>query len=378
MGLFNEAIQTMSDLAIQESGITVPETAAPAIIDEFKATLDSLPTLNEQDEKFPAILVPIRESKELNTFLIEMEDISRFMISNKIDNIMEALEIICNENNEPDIVHNITLVINEQSILNELSDLGFNIGDPEKQPAGLGKGLIGSHLDIDKFRKFANSKEFLDTVSSRYGIKFAKKNYSVGLVQEETELKPNPGDKVITEKPKTDKTQDNKKSTKTKKQPVTENLSAREKHLQYLRDVASGKFDDDESTIVKEENDMSYINFKNLNESYDDDDFYANYKEESDNDINQALYDDEEDNINPAFYSESGDPSQNYKNAIDIPEYGQDHSVGDGDDPETSKINIPALLAAKTAGGTPHPETLKNGISNRKPLKKFDDFKIKL
>ena len=49
-----------------------------------------------------------------------------------------------------------------------------------------------------------------------------------------------------------------------------------------------------------------------------------------------------------------------------IPEYGKDHSVGpeDGESRETSKMNIPALLSAKTAGGHPFPNTLKNDPSN--------------
>lgn len=49
-----------------------------------------------------------------------------------------------------------------------------------------------------------------------------------------------------------------------------------------------------------------------------------------------------------------------------IPEYGKDHSIGpeDGESRETSKMNIPALLSAKTAGGHPFPNTLKNDPSN--------------
>lgn len=39
--------------------------------------------------------------------------------------------------------------------------------------------------------------------------------------------------------------------------------------------------------------------------------------------------------------------------------------VGDGDDPKTSQVNIPATLAAKTAGGAPYGLTLKNGINKR-------------
>ena len=51
--------------------------------------------------------------------------------------------------------------------------------------------------------------------------------------------------------------------------------------------------------------------------------------------------------------------------------------VGDGESKETSQTNIPALLAAKNAGGQPHPSTISNGINKRaggggfklKPLK---------
>lgn len=51
--------------------------------------------------------------------------------------------------------------------------------------------------------------------------------------------------------------------------------------------------------------------------------------------------------------------------------------VGDGEDPKTSQVNIPATLAARTAGGSPYGLTLNNGINKRtgdgyfklKPLK---------
>lgn len=47
--------------------------------------------------------------------------------------------------------------------------------------------------------------------------------------------------------------------------------------------------------------------------------------------------------------------------------------IGDGDSPETSKTNIPAILAAKTAGGAPHGWTTDNGING----KSSDVFKLK-
>ena len=37
--------------------------------------------------------------------------------------------------------------------------------------------------------------------------------------------------------------------------------------------------------------------------------------------------------------------------------------IGDGEDPETSKYNVPAILAARTAGGAPFDQTLNNGIN---------------
>lgn len=39
--------------------------------------------------------------------------------------------------------------------------------------------------------------------------------------------------------------------------------------------------------------------------------------------------------------------------------------IGDGDSAETLRTNIPALLAARNAGGQPHPLTVSNGINKR-------------
>lgn len=39
--------------------------------------------------------------------------------------------------------------------------------------------------------------------------------------------------------------------------------------------------------------------------------------------------------------------------------------IGDGDDPATSRVNIPAIIAARMAGGSPDPRTIKNGINRR-------------
>ena len=53
--------------------------------------------------------------------------------------------------------------------------------------------------------------------------------------------------------------------------------------------------------------------------------------------------------------------------SCNIPGYGQDHNSADaseqGEDPATSSQNIPALTAAKTAGGVPFAATYDNGIN---------------
>lgn len=57
----------------------------------------------------------------------------------------------------------------------------------------------------------------------------------------------------------------------------------------------------------------------------------------------------------------------NYLYKIPINQYHDSDAsfVFDGDSAETSRTNIPALLAAKNAGGRPHPLTISNGINGR-------------
>lgn len=45
--------------------------------------------------------------------------------------------------------------------------------------------------------------------------------------------------------------------------------------------------------------------------------------------------------------------------------------VGDGEDPYTSRMNIPAIIAARMAGGSPDPKTISNGINKRSGLGAF-------
>lgn len=61
-------------------------------------------------------------------------------------------------------------------------------------------------------------------------------------------------------------------------------------------------------------------------------------------------------------------PNQEYNDSYDK------FFVADGDDPKTSKFNIPAALAAKTAGGDPHSDTFNNGVNR---VKSSDVFKLK-
>lgn len=61
-------------------------------------------------------------------------------------------------------------------------------------------------------------------------------------------------------------------------------------------------------------------------------------------------------------------PNQEYNDSYDK------FFVADGDDPKTSKFNIPAALAAKTAGGDPHSDTFNNGVNK---VKSSDVFKLK-
>lgn len=99
-------------------------------------------------------------------------------------------------------------------------------------------------------------------------------------------------------------------------------------------------------------------------------DKFASYKEEAEiNDVSTSPAVKKFLNIN----SNSSDlnavkPNQEYNDSYDK------FFVADGDDPETSKFNIPAALAAKTAGGDPCPNTFNNGVNK---VKSSDVFKLK-
>lgn len=324
MGLFNSAFQTLSEMAINENGVDLPTTTSAAMVDELKAMLESMPTLSTQEMVFTAQAVPIKESNQLGMYLIEMEDLSRFMLTNEYTNILEAVNTILETNGIYDGEGRTALVIDEASILDEIADLGYDVGSPDANPTGLGKGLLGPHTDIDKFRKFANSKELIDQISNRYGLPVVKKNYIVGLVKEAAEQvyvkKKAPTDQVLQEKP----TDIDKQSGASEPKDITEEsiMDPHEAYIKYLREVADGKYDMDDEIM--------------------DESTFTRYY------------------VNEAKKCSNGDP-----NKCDIPDYGKDHSMDDAQDPNTFNVNIPAGLSAKTSGGKPFPETLKNGISNK-------------
>ena len=204
MGVFNTAIQTLSEIAIQEAGVTIPEVTRTSLLEEVKNTMDNFPTLSLDECRFDAMMVPIRENRRLGKYLIEMEDLSRYMITNQISSITEAVGDILTANDLVGQYSNIALVVDEASILDEMDQLGANIsGDYPTPTPGLGNTIFGSQDNFKNLRRIANTKELLDTLYNKYGLPIVKKNYSqVGLLKENEDTKVNlkPDQTVLTEK----------------------------------------------------------------------------------------------------------------------------------------------------------------------------------
>ena len=211
MSIFNTAIQTLSEVAIQESGVTPPQTADDSLLEEFGAMLNNMPSLTEDEMRFDVRMVPVKESTNLGKYLIEMEDLSRYMITNRISSVKDAIGNILECNGLDGQFMNVALVIDEASILNEVDDLGYCLDGkfPAPQP-GLGETIYGRPDAMKYIRRIANTKELLDTLYNTYGIPFIKKNYTqVGLLREENDLssdkedvqmKKSPDDEVLHEK----------------------------------------------------------------------------------------------------------------------------------------------------------------------------------
>lgn len=274
MGLFKTTMQSLSDLALQENGTVIPQSASATIIDEMVAELEMMPSLTESEMVLPAGAVPVRESKRLGRMLVESDDLAKYMISNGIENLVEALGNIAEANGITFTTDNLAIVIDEDAVMQEAVDLGYNIGGASSNEGNIGTvGLLGPHTDINKFRRFANSKEMIDTITNKYGIPIVKKSYKVGLATEKrgdihhngnkaalTEdtsetagLNAKPGDQVLQEpdnkvddasKPnaKDDMSDGGNSGSSSGQNKITED--SRESYLQYILDVAHGKYDD--------------------------------------------------------------------------------------------------------------------------------------
>ena len=52
MGLFDSAISNMSRLALNEDSVDIPQVTAPALVDEFRTTVEMMPSLTEEEMAF--------------------------------------------------------------------------------------------------------------------------------------------------------------------------------------------------------------------------------------------------------------------------------------------------------------------------------------
>lgn len=216
MSLFGSAIQNLSQMAIQEAGVTIPQTANDFLYEDVKERLDHMTLLTEDETRMRAEMVPVKISSRLNKYLIEAEDISQYMITNRITNVKEAICHILEAADLEGQYHNVAIVIDEQSILDEMDDLGYVVSDFNLQtpPKGLGLAMVGKQRDFAKIRNIANTKELMDLLTGRYGLPLVKRNYkSVGLLNgtvheavEDAQLKVSKDAKVLHEEdPKTKK-----------------------------------------------------------------------------------------------------------------------------------------------------------------------------
>ena len=235
--MFSNAIQSLSQLAIQESGVTIPQTADDSLLDEIKARLDSMTPLTEEEMYVPAEAITVKLSNRLHKYLIEAEEISHFMITNGITNFKEAIGYILEANDLSGEYHNVAIVIDEDSILDEMDNLGYAVSDFNLQtpPKGLGLAMVGKQRDFAKLRNIANTKELMDLLTGRYGLPLVKRNYTnVGLLNrtvhheaaEETEIKPPKDAKVLHEE-----------DPKKKQEPVNEEYEIQEGYVDDAKEA---------------------------------------------------------------------------------------------------------------------------------------------
>jgi hypothetical protein len=216
-------IQTLSNMAIQEAGVDIPQVANQSLCEEVAQTLRNLPLLNEDESRWDAEMVIVKASNRLGRYLIEAEDLSRYMTTNGIDNAKEAVCNILEANGLEGQFLNVAIVIDEASILEDMEELGYAVsGAMKTPPKGLGLAMIGKQEDFKKLRRIANTKQLMDVLTGRYGLPLIRKNYNkVGFLEafaldeaakaEDTELKVGKDDQVIHENPKDDKSKGKKK-----------------------------------------------------------------------------------------------------------------------------------------------------------------------
>ena len=302
MSLFNSMIQTLSNMAIQEAGVDIPQVANQSLCEEVLQSLRDLPLLNEEESRWDVDMVVVKTSNRLGRYLIEAEDLSRYMTTNGIANAKEAIGNILEANGIAGQFHNVAIVIDEASILEDMEEIGYAVsGAMKTPPKGLGLAMIGKQEDFTKIRRIANTKQLMDVLTGRYGLPLIRKNYKqVGFLEafapltesakdEDVQMKVGKDDQVIHEEdPKADKKSKGKKDeepsdvddaikedkpkggkgSKGKKddddgsgkeaekteQPGDEDqmqeaaysqMTAHELQIQRLKDIMAGKMDDD-------------------------------------------------------------------------------------------------------------------------------------
>ena len=243
MSLMKNAIGILSSLAIQESTVDIPEETDSQLIREMKTYMNQLYTLNEDETAFTVEMVPLKYSKNLNKYLLEVEDLSRFMFTQGYDNVPQAIGAILEHNNLVGQYHKVAVVIDEQEILDEMNQvesLMECIGWDPRQSTTI------DHTN--RLGVLTNTKTIIEKFIGDWGIPLVKKRYSIGQLHEEVEdveIKKKPGQEIIHE---TDPKKQEKKNII--KEDYNEEvdysqMDGKQLRIQYLKEVAAGLHDDE-------------------------------------------------------------------------------------------------------------------------------------
>lgn len=268
MSLFNKMFQTLSQVAVQEANVPLPQTSDVFVCEEVDMELRKLPILDEEECIYPAEAVLIKGSPRLGYYFLEMEDLHRYMITNRVTDAKEAVINILEANGLGDQFLNTAIVIDEYAMREEMEEIGYAVsGAMKTPPKGLGLAMVGKQEDFSKIRRIANTKHLMDVLTGRYGLPLIRKNYKqVGFLEdmEDAMLRKNSeNDQVIHEADP--KSKDKKKNTddgsdneaERTEQPGDEDqiqesaeinydqMSEHDRRIQYLKDIAEGKYDDD-------------------------------------------------------------------------------------------------------------------------------------